>query len=119
MGATTEEKNYMEINARTLLTTWGFRGHSLRDYAKRAWAGLMSNFYKKRWEIFINNSLEAATKGEKLDEAKVRQQIFDFEWDFAERRAETALQRPTINPVKVINKMYNKYSKLVLQESLK
>lgn len=117
-GATAEEKDYMEINARTLLTTWGFRGHSLRDYAKRAWAGLMSNFYKKRWEIFITNSLEAATKGEKLDEAKVRQQIFDFEWDFAERRAETTLQRPTINPVKVINKMYNKYSKLVLQESL-
>ena len=52
MGKTTEVKDYYEMNAKRLITTWG---GSLNDYACRNWNGLMWNYYAKRWEIYIRN----------------------------------------------------------------
>ena len=52
LGKTTEIKDYYEMNAKRLITTWG---GSLNDYACRNWNGLMWNYYAKRWEIYIRN----------------------------------------------------------------
>ena len=52
LGKTTEVKDYYEMNAKRLITTWG---GSLNDYACRNWNGLMWNYYAKRWEIYIRN----------------------------------------------------------------
>ncbi len=52
VGKTTEVKDYYEMNAKRLITTWG---GSLNDYACRNWNGLMWNYYAKRWEIYIRN----------------------------------------------------------------
>ena len=52
MGKATEVKDYYEMNAKRLITTWG---GSLNDYACRNWNGLMWNYYAKRWEIYIRN----------------------------------------------------------------
>ena len=52
MGKTTEVKDFYEMNAKRLITTWG---GSLNDYACRNWNGLMWNYYAKRWEIYIRN----------------------------------------------------------------
>ena len=55
-GQTPAEKAYMEFQARTLLTLWGDRDGSgeLHDYAAREWNGLLRDFYKPRWQSFIN-----------------------------------------------------------------
>ena len=50
MGSTPGLKDYYEMNARRLITTWG---GSLNDYACRCWNGLMWDYYAKRWEIYI------------------------------------------------------------------
>ena len=52
LGKTTEVKDFYEMNAKRLITTWG---GSLNDYACRNWNGLMWNYYAKRWEIYIRN----------------------------------------------------------------
>ncbi len=114
-GTTPEEKEYFDINSRTLLTTWGFKGHSLRDYARRTWHGLVAHFYKRRWEIFINHSLNAARRGVKVDENNLRDDIFQFEWNFTQKLAEPDLTEAPANgtPISIIRQMAVKYSPLI------
>lgn len=114
-GQTAEEKEFFEVNSRTLLTTWGFKGHSLRDYARRTWHGLVSHFYKRRWEIFINHSLTAARQGIGVDEKNLREDIFQFEWNFTQKLAEPNLTETAVkdSPVKVMRDIAVKYSPLI------
>jgi alpha-N-acetylglucosaminidase len=41
-----------EWNARNQITLWGPRGE-IRDYATKQWAGVVADYFKPRWEIFI------------------------------------------------------------------
>lgn len=118
-GQTPEEKEYFEVNARTLLTTWGFKGHTLRDYARRTWHGLVAHFYKHRWEIFINHSLNAVRKGVDVDANNLRDDIFQFEWNFTQKLADPDLTEAPVNgtPVEVMRRMAVKYSPLIQQQA--
>lgn len=54
------EKYYFDMNARTLLTSWGdINGNTsqLYDYAWREWSGLIKEYYYKRWQMFYNKAL--------------------------------------------------------------
>ena len=57
IGQTPKDKDWLEWNARTQLTTWGHGGATadLRDYANKEWAGLLSGFYAKRWSRWIED----------------------------------------------------------------
>lgn len=57
------EKDYFEMNARTLITVWGDT-HHLSDYANRDWDGLVETFYKVRWRMFFDAVLAAYDAGE-------------------------------------------------------
>ena len=49
------EREYFELNARTLITIWGdyYSDHPhLFDYAWREWSGMIGGYYKKRWQMF-------------------------------------------------------------------
>lgn len=72
-GADAAEADYFESNARNLVTTWGDRATTLNDYACRTQNGLISGFYKTRWELFFAG-IEAGTDN--------LEQIYDFEKDF-------------------------------------
>ncbi len=53
-GHTEEEKALYEWNARNQVTLWGYEEeNTLFDYAWKEWAGLISDFYMKRWEDFF------------------------------------------------------------------
>jgi alpha-N-acetylglucosaminidase len=59
-GTTAADKDWLELNnARTLITTWGERKSSevagLRDYSYRQWAGMLSDFYASRWQLFFSD----------------------------------------------------------------
>jgi alpha-N-acetylglucosaminidase len=47
-----KEKIQYEWNARNQITLWGPRGE-IRDYATKQWAGVVADYFKPRWEIFI------------------------------------------------------------------
>ena len=47
-----QEKLQYEWNARNQITLWGPRGE-IRDYATKQWAGVVADYYKPRWEVFI------------------------------------------------------------------
>lgn len=66
-GATPAERNQLEYDARSILTTWGGRtaseDHSLHDYANREWAGLVSGLYAQRWGSYLDSLDRALSSG--------------------------------------------------------
>ncbi|WP_329624629.1 alpha-N-acetylglucosaminidase [Streptomyces sp. NBC_01255] len=62
-GAGPAERDRLEYDARSILTTWGGRGPSeaggLHDYANREWAGLVRDVYAPRWAAYFA-SLDSA-----------------------------------------------------------
>ena len=75
-------KMLYELNAKSLITTWGSYKQcetgGLRDYSNRQWSGLISDFYKIRWERWINeriNELEGKPFEEKIE-------WFSWEWSW-------------------------------------
>ncbi|MBS2212693.1 alpha-N-acetylglucosaminidase [Carboxylicivirga mesophila] len=47
-----EMKNFEE-NARRLITVWTNEKHVVNDYAYREYSGLLNDYYKERWHMFI------------------------------------------------------------------
>ena len=52
MGTTAADQNLLEFNARNQITLWGPTGQ-INDYAAKAWNGLVGDYYKGRWSLFI------------------------------------------------------------------
>lgn len=68
-GTDAAERDQLEYDARSLLTTWGGRGPSedgqLHDYANREWSGLLTDLYAQRWSVYFATLDDAlATGGE-------------------------------------------------------
>ena len=101
-GQTPEEADYFESNARNLLTTWGDRGNLLTDYANRTWAGVVSTYYKGRWEMFfaaVNAAFDAGGTFDDEAEKALLEQIKDFEKAWWAERPGTFALTPSGNPV--------------------
>lgn len=63
-GTKVEDEDWLEWNARTLITVWGTESAAntggLRDYSNRVWSGLLRDFYYPRWQRFF----KALTNGQ-------------------------------------------------------
>lgn len=105
MGTTTAEKDYFEIDARNILTTWGGRGYSLNDYANRTWSGLVSDYYKERWRRFYDR----LQSGGEPDEDALLQELQDFEWEWVGRKGGFA-ERPRGDAFRLCRSLYTKYA---------
>lgn len=75
-GNTPALKDYYELNAKNLITTWG---GSLNDYASRSWSGLTRDYYEKRWKMYWNTLIQAVEQGHKYDKSKLEKDLKDFE----------------------------------------
>lgn len=66
-GDTLAEKAYMEFQARNIITLWANREGSdeLHDYAAREWDGMLQDFYRPRWESYINILRHSLVSGRK------------------------------------------------------
>lgn len=73
-----------ELNARALVTTWGAYNQAeiggLHDYSNRQWSGLIGDFYKMRWQKWIDARI-CELKGEPTEEFS----WFELEWEWARR----------------------------------
>jgi len=83
MGKDAIEKDYFEKNARTIITVWG-DSNELNDYARRGWAGLVSNYYAPRWIKFIDEVTEAVKRHKVFDEKAFTNECFGMERNFIE-----------------------------------
>ena len=73
-------KDLYEFNAKAIVTTWGSynqaEGGKLKDYSNRQWNGLIGDFYKARWERWIEASKM------KIQDPKYDTTINWFEWEW-------------------------------------
>jgi alpha-N-acetylglucosaminidase len=108
MGSSIEEKNKLEQNARMLITTWGGKAQSLNDYGNRAWAGLMKDYYKERWKLFLDDVIEASETDRPFDEKAFYEKVTAFEWDWT-RQHKSYTGQPAGNAAAVSDHLLKKY----------
>lgn len=107
-GTNEAEADQFEQNARNLLTTWGGRNSYLHDYAHRHWSGLLSSYYRGRWQMFFD-ALANTFDGQAFDYNAFLEKVYDFEWNWTfghEKYAET----PSGDPCEVCKEMHDKYA---------
>lgn len=69
------ESKLYEYNARNQITLWGPRGE-IRDYANKQWSGIVSDYFKPRWAIFLDGLTTSLTKGTSLNITRINERIF-------------------------------------------
>jgi alpha-N-acetylglucosaminidase len=77
-GTTDADRAKLQWNARRILTLWG-NTTGLRDYACKEWSGLLSDFYAKRWELFLRRLGESLDSGKPFDEKACHAELFKYE----------------------------------------
>lgn len=105
-------KAYYEKDARVLITTWGGEGNGIIDYASRSLSGLISSYYKKRWENFFEK-LKTNVKNDDLtiDTEAFKKEMASFEWGWTNQQ-ETFNTEPQGNQMEIVREIHNKYNKL-------
>ncbi|MFV0378868.1 MAG: alpha-N-acetylglucosaminidase [Mangrovibacterium sp.] len=78
-GQTEQEKKLYEQNARDLISLWGGANNRLHEYSCRQWSGLISDFYRPRWEQFF---AEVNQNWKQFDQKQFDKKIADWEWNW-------------------------------------
>ena len=81
LGPATDAADLLEFNARNQITMWG-PVENINDYASKAWAGLVSDYYYKRWQLFLDMAMLAVSEGDKLNNTVYNQRRLDLESAF-------------------------------------
>ena len=80
-GNTPQLKDYYEMNARRLITTWG---GDLDDYANRSWAGLIGQYYHTRWKMYVDDVTACVQQGKAFDQEAFDKRVYAYELAWAE-----------------------------------
>ena len=113
IGHTEQEKDLYEQNARNQLTLWGDRDCKLYDYACKQWNGMMSGFYRPRWERFFEAVISAMKEGGDYDVAAFEESIKDWEWEWTLGH-EVYASEPVGSEIEQCQKMWDKYHQSIL-----
>lgn len=96
-GATPEEADGYEADARRIITGWG---GGLRDYAHREWNGLLRDYYYPRWWRWANQHAPEAVKGQ-ADSGP--------QGDFVQLKNSNYAVKPVGDPVETSKRLLQKY----------
>lgn len=111
-GTTEVEKALYEKNARDLITLWGDANSPLHEYACRQWSGLISDFYKPRWQQFFAKAEQALAAGKDINKEAFQQEIAAWEWKWVNKRKDYAL-RPVGDPILIARQIHRKYRDII------
>ena len=104
--ATLDDQNWMEWNARMLITTWGSEQNCnsgrLHDYSHRVWGGLIKDYYKPRWQDFFNRLISGQTP-------RTNHELYEMENKWANNFSLSYSDRPQGNPVVVAHRIFSKH----------
>ena len=107
LGQTDKVKDYYEMNARRLITTWG---GSLNDYACRNWSGLLWGYYAKRWDVYIREATSAVIAGMEFDQNASKAGIDKFQEKWAASTEEVLQGSSSQNVLMHCRELRDKYS---------
>lgn len=105
LGISPNVKDYYEMNARRLVTTWG---GDLNDYSCRNWSGLLGNYYFERWYCYFNYMIQLANQGKEYNHSVLQQSIKMIQDSWPERQGlDSPVQSDDVLAVcKVVNGMF-------------
>ncbi len=104
-------KAYYEKDACVLLTTWGNEGNEIIDYASRDLSGLISSYYKVRWEMFFDKLRVSLKNNVPLNMNSIDKEMAHFEWNWTNQRHQLS-NEPHGNPLELVREIHKKYSQL-------
>ncbi|MDD2305534.1 MAG: alpha-N-acetylglucosaminidase [Prolixibacteraceae bacterium] len=105
-GTTESEKSLYERNARDLITLWGNSNNRLFEYSCRQWSGLMTDFYKPRWEQFFS---DVKANWGSFDQSGSDEKIKKWEWNWVNSRKDYPIN-PKGSSTSVAKELYQKYN---------
>ena len=112
-GTTEEEELFYEREARNIITTWAGKGHqSLNDYARRTCNGLISSYYKPRWEKFFKDVADRMDQGKGFHMEQYliyKDQITDFEMEWWQECIGEFISSPEGDSKKIVKEVIRKY----------
>lgn len=114
VGHTQQEKDLYEHNARNQITLWGNKDCRIRDYACKHWNGMMSGFYRPRWERFFDVVLAAMQQGVEYDEETFVEASKDWEWEWTLGN-ETYMSEPSGSEIEESLRIWDKYHQEILK----
>ncbi len=65
----------------------------MNDYASRTWAGLLNDYYARRWEIYFDAVIGAAEKGIELDKDELKSRLATFEQEWVDSTTPIQIHR--------------------------
>jgi alpha-N-acetylglucosaminidase len=107
-GKTEQEIRHCEWNARNQITLWGPRSSGLHEYAHKEWAGLVSGFYLRRWEMFVDTLRESLTTGAAFDAKAFEDRVTAWEESWTHENTPYP-DEPAGNPIEMARSLLAKY----------
>lgn len=74
LGRTPVEKQLYEMNARNQITAWGPNGQIL-DYATKQWSGVVVDYYRPRWALFLQMIQKSLELNQKFNEEAFKRTV--------------------------------------------
>ena len=87
------EKAYYARNARTIITTWGYKSN-IRDYAARQWSGLIQSYYAPRWEMYVEELISCLKEDREYDQTAFFEKLTAFENTWAVEGCNISYREP-------------------------
>ncbi|MDY0168911.1 MAG: alpha-N-acetylglucosaminidase TIM-barrel domain-containing protein [Thermoguttaceae bacterium] len=98
----------LEWNARRVLTLWG-EGPQIDDYASKEWSGLISGYYRPRWERFFEALADSLRNGEPFEDLAFRASLRPWMAAWSDGQ-ETYPTEPRGDSVAVARRLWDKYA---------
>ena len=86
----------------------GGEGNEIIDYASRDLSGLISSYYKVRWEMFFNKLKSNLRSGTPLDMDQSNREMASFEWKWTGQQ-QPFNSEPKGNPLGIVREIHKKY----------
>ncbi len=112
-GGTPDEKALYERNARNLITLWGGEANKLHEYSNRQWSGLISDFYKPRWQMFFSSLQTSLINGVPFNQSVFDETCRRWEWDWVNQQSDFPVN-PSGGAIEAALTIHKKYYELML-----
>lgn len=106
-GTTDAERARYEWNARRVLTLWG-QGPAINDYARKQWSGMVSDYYRPRWEQLLVRAATSLEQGTTWDQQAFQTELQDWTRQWSDRR-EVYPTEPRGDSLDVARALWQKY----------
>lgn len=114
-GKTPEERHKMTWNARRFITLWGTTT-AIDDYASKEWSGLISDYYRPRWERFLKAAGKTLGKEKSFNPAEFNKNLRPWMLEWSSRKKEHPVT-PEGDSLSQARALWQKYRRALAPEA--